>query len=51
MGISSFPSSGIRDVFDIFELTDIALYEAKNSGRNKVCICPGTTFIKEKTEA
>lgn len=48
MGISCFPFSGIRDVSDIFELTDIALYEAKNSGRNKVCICPGTTFVKEK---
>lgn len=37
-GIASMPERGIRTVTDFVEAADSALYQAKSSGRNRVCI-------------
>jgi diguanylate cyclase (GGDEF)-like protein len=37
-GVTSYPSPGIQQRSDILAKADEALYEAKEHGRNKVCI-------------
>jgi diguanylate cyclase len=39
IGVSSFPDT-IADEEKLTEQADIALYRAKRSGRNKVCLAP-----------
>lgn len=37
IGVSGYPQPGIESVDQILQAADQALYQAKNSGRNKVC--------------
>jgi two-component system cell cycle response regulator len=38
IGVSSYPSTTINTVDDLFARADEALYRAKADGRNRVCL-------------
>lgn len=38
IGISGYPDDGIKTRLDLIAKADAALYDAKNSGRNRVCL-------------
>lgn len=43
-GISVFPEDA-REMDDLIDHADVALYEAKDSGRNRICVYPGTARV------
>ncbi len=40
LGVGCFPAEGVEDGKALIEVSDMALYEAKNAGRNRVVVAP-----------
>ncbi len=49
LGVSSYPRFPVTSSEELVKLTDLGVYQAKQTGRNQVCVA-GSSFLKTKAE-
>jgi len=47
LGVSAYPEFPVTTSEELVKLTDLGVYQAKNTGRNQVCVA-GKTFLKKE---